>query len=221
VLLEVSDTGTGIPPDVRDRIFEPFYTTKEIGKGTGIGLATVHTIVRSHGGFITVESEVGRGSTFKVYLPADPALRASETISPFVEELPRGRGELVLVVDDEFSIRDIMKQTLEAFGYRVIIASDGAEAVALFAMETGKISLVITDMMMPVMDGAAAIRALSAIDPTLRIIAASGIESGQNVDKATLAGVTDFLVKPFNAEKLLRLAREVLDRPVKSIGQPR
>jgi PAS domain S-box-containing protein len=219
VLLEVSDTGTGIPPEVRDRIFEPFYTTKEIGKGTGLGLATVHTIVRSHGGFITVESEVGRGSTFRVYLPADPGLRAGEALPAAVVELPRGHDELVLVVDDEFSIREIMKQTLEAFGYRVIIASDGAEAVALFAMETEKISLVITDMMMPVMDGAAAIRALIALAPDLRLIAASGIESGQNVDKAASAGVTDFLVKPFNAEKLLRLVREVLDRPDKIIGQ--
>ncbi len=213
VLIEVADTGTGIPPEVRDRIFEPFFTTKEIGKGTGIGLATVHTIIRSHGGFLQVESEVGRGTTFKIYLPSDPALPPVLSVSPFHPDLPRGHDELVLVVDDEFSIREITGQTLETFGYRVITANDGAEAVALYARQMQQIALVLTDMMMPVMDGTATIQVLRRLNPGVRIIAASGIDSGATLAHSVQAGVHDFLPKPYTAETLLKLIREVLDRP--------
>ena len=217
VLLQVTDTGTGIPPEVRDRIFEPFFTTKELGKGTGLGLATVQTIVKSHGGFVNVYSEVGNGTTFKVYLPADPTLQNAATSQPLVAELPLGRDELVLVVDDEFSIRDITQQTLEAFGYRVITASDGAEAVALYAKQAQQIAVVLTDMMMPIMDGAATIQVLLRINPAIKIIAASGIESGMNVARAVSAGVHDFLPKPYTAASLLSILREVLDRPAPSL----
>jgi PAS domain S-box-containing protein len=213
VLLQVTDTGIGISPEARARIFEPFFTTKELGKGTGIGLTTVHTIVKSHGGFLNVESEVGKGTTFKVYLPADPAHRPAEAVPAVVANLPRGRDELVLVIDDEFSIREITQQTLEIFGYRVVTASDGAEAVALYAKQAQQIALVLTDMMMPVMDGAATIQVLQHINPAVKIIVASGIESGENVAKAANAGVHDFLPKPYTAEILLKLFREVLDRP--------
>jgi len=212
----VTDTGTGIPPELRDRIFEPFFTTKEIGKGTGIGLATVHAIVKSHGGFVTVESEVGRGTSFHVHLPADPTLRTTSTAHPFSAEPPQGRNELVLVVDDELSIRDITQQTLEAFGYRVIVASDGAEAIALFAMEKEPISAVITDMMMPVMDGAATIHVLRRINPSIKIIAASGIDSRATITLDGAPGGIRFLTKPYSAETLLRLLREVLDEPAPS-----
>jgi len=213
VVLSVCDTGVGIPAEVRDRIFEPFFTTKEVGKGTGLGLATVYTIVKSHGGFINVYSEVGNGTTFKVYLPADPALKATVTMAPFPVELPRGHDELVLVVDDDFSIRDITQQTLEDFGYRVLTASDGAEAVALYAKHEGEIAVVITDMMMPVMDGPATIRVLVRINPAVRIIAASGFTSGENVAKARTAGVKHYLPKPYTAASLLKILREVLDQP--------
>jgi len=213
VVLSVRDTGVGIPPEARDRIFEPFFTTKEVGKGTGLGLATVHTIVKSHGGFINVYSEVGNGTTFKVYLPADPALKAIVTAVPFPVELPRGRDELVLVIDDDFSIRDITQQTLENFGYRVLTASDGAEGIALYAKQESQIAVVITDMMMPVMDGPATIRVLRRINPEVRIIAASGFTSGENVARARKAGVKHHLSKPFTAESLLRLLREVIDGP--------
>ena len=220
VLLQVTDTGLGIPPEVRERIFEPFFTTKETGKGTGLGLATVHTVVKSHGGFLNVESDVGRGTTFKIYLPADPAHLPSATLPPFPVDLPRGLGELVLVVDDEFSIRHITQKTLEAFGYRVLTANDGAEAVAHYAKQAPQIALVITDMMMPVMDGAATIQVLLRINPALRIILASGIDSGDNVAKARSAGVKDFLPKPYTAETLLKLVREVLDRPAPPQAAP-
>jgi PAS domain S-box-containing protein len=214
VLLKVSDTGTGIPPEVRDRIFEPFFTTKGIGEGTGIGLATVFAIVKSHGGFITVDSEVGEGTTFSVHLPADLSLRNQATQHPFAPiVLPRGNGELILVVDDESSIREITQQTLEAFGYRVLLATDGAGALAIYAMRAAEISAVLTDMMMPTMDGAALIKVILRINPLARIIAASGIDSKDAVTKAGIAGVKHFLAKPFTAETLLVQMHEVLTAP--------
>ncbi|MES1166749.1 MAG: PAS domain S-box protein, partial [Pseudomonadota bacterium] len=148
VLLTVTDTGVGMTAEVRARIFEPFFTTKDPGRGTGIGLATVQSVVKGHGGWVDVESEVGRGTTFKVFLPADPALQSAGS-KPALAEIPSGRGELVLVVDDEFSIRDITQQTLEAFGYKVITASNGAEAVGIYARRAREIAVVVTDMMMP------------------------------------------------------------------------
>ena len=212
VVIAVTDTGTGMPPEIRDRIFEPFFTTKEVGKGTGLGLATVHTIVKSHGGFMNVDSELGHGTTFKVFLPADPT-HTQETDRDIRIETPRGRDELVLVVDDEASIRSITQQTLEAFGYRVLTADDGAEAVAVFAQHREEIVLVLLDMAMPVMDGPTAIHALLRIQPDVRIIAVSGLASNISVAKAAVAGVKDFLPKPYTAEAVLKLIREVLDRP--------
>jgi PAS domain S-box-containing protein len=213
VLLLVTDTGLGIPPELRDRIFEPFFTTKELGQGTGMGLSTVHTVVKGHGGFLQVESEVGRGTTFKIFLPADPNLRADQAVLASVVELPLGRGELVLVVDDEFSIRDITQQTLEAFNYRVLTASDGAGAIALYSKHAAGIAVVLTDMMMPVMDGPAAIKVLLRVNPAVRIIAASGLDSGDPVTNASVPGVKRFLLKPYTAETLLKLVREVIDLP--------
>jgi CheY-like chemotaxis protein len=213
VLLRVTDTGQGIPAEVRERIFEPFFTTKAIGKGTGLGLATVLAIVKNHGGFITVDSEVGVGTTFKIHLPAKPAHWTAETVIPAPADLPHGRDELVLVVDDEFSIRHIAQQTLEAFDYRVITAADGAEAVKLYAKKAQEIALVLIDMMMPIMDGAATVQKLMRINPSVRIISASGLAGTENVLKATGAGVMDFLPKPYAADALLKRIREVLDRP--------
>ncbi len=213
VLLQVTDTGMGIPPEVRERIFEPFFTTKEFGKGTGIGLTTVHTIIKSHGGFLKVESEVGRGTSFQVYLPADPETSAAEPPVPAPSEITRGHGELVLVIDDETAIRDVTRQTLETFGYRVVLAADGAEGIALYAQRPAEIALVITDMMMPVMDGSATIQVLTRINPAIKIIAASGLAVAENVAKATGAGAQDFLAKPFTAQTLRQLVRTVLDRP--------
>jgi CheY-like chemotaxis protein len=213
VLLQVTDTGQGIPPEIRDRIFEPFFTTKETGKGTGLGLSTVHAVVKSHEGFITLESELGVGTTFKVFLPADSALRAQETTHPFPADLPRGRDELVLVVDDEASICEITRETLEAFGYRVLTAADGAEAVALYAKRAQDIAVVVTDMMMPVLDGSTTIRVLLRINPAVKIVAVSGLDATENVARAASLGVRDFLAKPYAAKALLEILREVLDRP--------
>jgi len=213
VLLQVTDTGSGIPPEIRERIFEPFFTTKEPGKGTGLGLATVHTIIKNHHALLRVESEVGHGTTFKIYLPADPTLRADAAI-PAVPDLLRGRGELVLVIDDESSIRNITQQTLEAFGYRVITAGGGAEAIALYAKRAGEIGVVITDTMMPVMNGVGLIKALIEFNPSARIIASSGFAVTAEVTETGSAKVSGFLAKPYTAQTLLRLLREVLDRPL-------
>jgi len=209
VLIKVGDTGTGIPPAVLDRIFEPFFTTKELGKGTGLGLSTTLGIVKSHCGFIRVYSEVGRGTQFFVYLPAQTITETAHE-APAPVELPRGHGELILVIDDEEAVRQITRHTLEAFGYRVLLAADGTEAAALFAVRMQEIAAVLTDMMMPVMDGPMTIMVLKRMQPQVRILAASGVGTSDMVDKATSSGVRHFLSKPYNAEVLLQALHKAL-----------
>ena len=210
VRIEVIDSGTGMTKEVIERVFEPFFTTKEVGKGTGLGLSTVLAIVRSHAGFVNVYSELGMGSTFKVYLPALASSAAEQTSGPEPVALPRGNGELILVVDDEAPILNITRQTLEVFGYRVITAVDGAHAIGLFAQRSAEISVVLTDMMMPVMDGPALIAALLRIDPNVRVIAASGLHANGSVAKATSLGIKKFLAKPYSADALLVMLKSVL-----------
>ncbi len=220
VVLEVADTGMGMPPAVVDRIFEPFFTTKEVGEGTGLGLSTVLGIVRSHGGFVNVYSEPGRGSVFKVYLPAQSAEPCLHETTEVSQVLPRGSGELILIVDDESSIRSITQQTLESFGYRAVTADDGAQAIALFALRRGEIDLVITDMMMPVMDGPALISAVRRLDQKVPIIAASGLNSNSSMAKVSAAGVGHFLAKPYNTESLLKVIRIVLSGKSPDCSEP-
>lgn len=209
VFVTVEDNGMGITPEVMTKIFDPFFTTKELGKGTGLGLSTSLGIVRSHGGFIRVYSEPGRGTTFKVYLPAKTESSAAEAEAE-AEELPRGNDELILVVDDEASVRQITQQTLEAFGYRVVVAADGAEALAIYARKGTEIAAVLTDMMMPIMDGPATIRVLRRLNPQLRVIAASGLAANGHVAEAASLGVKHFLPKPYTAETLLKALRDLL-----------
>ncbi|HEU4597787.1 MAG TPA: PAS domain S-box protein [Pyrinomonadaceae bacterium] len=211
VAVSVADTGEGMSPDVLSRVFEPFFTTKDVGKGTGLGLSTALTIVRSHGGFINVYSEPHKGTRFTIYLPAiEGPATASERKRL---DLPAGRGELVLVVDDEEAIRQITKGTLEAFNYRVLVAADGTEAVALYAQHREEVAAVLTDMMMPFMDGPATIRALVKMNPRVRVIAASGLGAGDKAAEAASAGAQIFLPKPFTAEKLLKTLAELLHGP--------
>jgi len=209
VMITVADTGTGMTQEVLSRIFEPFFTTKDVGKGTGLGLSTALTIVRSHGGFINVYSEPRKGTQFAVYLPAietTPAERAERKFA----EMPAGHGELVLVVDDEEAIRQITKGTLETFGYRVLTAGDGTEAVALYAQHRDEVAVVLTDMMMPFMDGPATIRALQKMNPHVRVVAASGLGGSEKAAEASALGVRLFLPKPYTAEKLLNALADVL-----------
>jgi PAS domain S-box-containing protein len=202
VLLTIADSGSGIPPENREKIFEPFFTTKETGKGTGLGLATVKDIVTGHGGFIHLYSEVGVGTQFKIYLPAvsQGEEKAAENV---LEMLPSGHGELVLVVDDEAAVREIIKVTLESYGYRVLTANDGTEAVARFVEHQKDVQLVFTDMQMPHMDGMATIRALRNIRPELCVIAASGLSTLQDALKLAGLDVQGFVAKPFTAASLL------------------
>ncbi len=201
VTLNVSDSGDGIPRQVMEKIFDPFFTTKEPGKGTGLGLSTVMGIVKSHGGFITVDSEVGVGTAFRIYLPAsekDSPDALQETLAT-----PEGNGELILVVDDEPSIRNAAIKTLEAHGYRAYTAEDGTDALALYFQRRDEIQVVLTDIEMDLMDGVALVRALKKVDPLVKIITSSG-ESHDN-KKLLLRdmGVTWFLDKPYSAKQLL------------------
>ena len=209
VVINVSDTGPGMSAEVQSRIFEPFFTTKEMSKGTGLGLSTALTIVKSHGGFINVYSELHKGSQFTVYLPA---LDTPGSVGPTAArtDIPLGNGELILVVDDEESIREITRGTLETFGYKVLTANDGTEALAIFADKKNEIAVVLTDMVMPFMDGPATIRALQRMNPKVRIIAASGLGTAQRAGEGVLEGVAVFLTKPYTAEKLLKTLAQVL-----------
>lgn len=207
IVTTISDTGTGIKPESLERIFEPFFTTKEFGKGTGLGLSTVIGIIKSHGGFVNVTSQVGKGTQFYVFLPA-----VSVTPSLPVDELglQKGHGELILVVDDEAPIREITKITLENYDYQVNTASDGIEALALYAQQKNDVKVVLMDMMMPSMDGATTIRTMQKINPQVKIIAVSGLASNDKVVEAAGFGPKAFLSKPYTAQELLKTINEVL-----------
>lgn len=207
VSFDVEDTGTGMSRDVMEKIFDPFFTTKDTGKGTGLGLSTSLAIVKGHGGFIRVYSEAGKGSRFRLYLPAG-TMPVAPVAGAGTRSLPRGDGQTVLVVDDEASIRTVARRTLEAFGYKALLAADGAEAVRLFTAHQQDISVVLTDMMMPVMDGRATIQVLRQLNPEVRLIGASGLTT--NDQKAQSAGVSHFLAKPFTTESLLSVLRTAL-----------
>jgi PAS domain S-box-containing protein len=212
VQITVADTGAGIPPEIIDRIFDPFFTTKEPASGTGLGLSTVMGIVKSHGGFISVSSRVGTGSEFKVYVPAAESLSmvAALNVEP---ETQRGHGELILVVDDEAAIREITSSTLEAAGYRVLTVSDGTEAVAVYAQRAGDIKAVITDIVMPQMDGLATIRALRKLNPLVRIIVSTGVGDKDRPEVVLDPTVDATLSKPYTADTLLTTLTEVLEVP--------
>lgn len=208
VRIAVTDTGSGIPADVLDKVFEPFFTTKPTGKGTGLGLSTVYSIIKSHGGFVTVYSELGEGTCFSIYLPAseneEPVRTNGEVRDSF-----QGNGELILVIDDEEYILEAAHDILESSGYRVVTAENGRQGVDVFREREDEIRAVITDLMMPEMDGVAAIRALREIAPHLPIVAASGMTSGK-VRESQEAGANLFISKPFTAEKLLSSLHNVL-----------
>jgi CheY-like chemotaxis protein len=201
----------GIAPALVEKIFDPFFTTKGIGKGTGLGLSTTLAIVKSHGGFINVYSERGRGATFKVYLPAISSTAGLAMARPPAEP-PMGHGETILVVDDEASIREIAKETLEASGYRAMTAADGSEAVVLYAQNGASIAAVVTDMKMPVMDGLATTRALQRIDPKVKIVVTSGLGEGVDFPAREGGAAYEFLSKPYTAERLLTAVHRVLSK---------
>lgn len=206
VVAIVEDSGSGMEKEVVARIFDPFYTTKDTGKGTGLGLATALSIVRSHGGFIDVFSEPGKGSRFAVYIPAEGDGR-DESRSEKGAHYPAGNGETILVVDDEEKILNVTSATLERFGYRVITARNGLAAVEAFSSDPDGIAAIVTDIAMPQMNGELAIRKFREIDPRVKIIAASGLASELDLEGPPVAA---FLPKPFSAEVLLSTLAEVL-----------
>jgi PAS domain S-box-containing protein len=214
VALRVVDTGMGMSSSVMDKIFDPFFTTKEVGKGTGLGLATVIGIVKTHGGFLTVQSEIGVGTTFSVFLPANLDANAAAMHEEVETPLSGGKGELILVVDDEAPIREALVRTLTANGYRAYTAEDGTDALALYFQRRDEISVVLTDISMGQMDGVTLVRSLRKVDPKVRVIVSSGHFQKENMVILEGLGVKTFLDKPYTAEKLLRAMREVLDRPV-------
>jgi hypothetical protein len=209
VVVSVADTGMGIPPEALDRIFEPFFTTKEVGKGTGLGLSTVLGIVKSHSGFVEVLSSVNSGTQFKVYIPA---VQAVETLPAEEDELVSGEGELILVVDDEASIREVNQVSLESHNYRVLTACDGIEAIAHYVQHKNEIDLVLIDMMMPSMDGMTAIRTLNKIDPQVKIVAVSGLLSNTQIPEPVNSNIQAFLPKPYTAKELVRTIHQVLQQ---------
>jgi len=209
VVLEVADTGSGMSPDTVEQIFKPFFTTKEIGKGTGLGLEVVKSIIDLHKGFVTVASELDAGSVFRVYLPATLDEGESEAVV-HRPVLPMGHGELILVVDDEAAIREITKEVLESSGFRVLAAPGGPEAVALLAANKGDVKVVVTDMMMPIMDGRTTIVALRNIDPAIRVIVSSGAISEREEEEIRALDIVDFLTKPFTAQMLLDVLAQAI-----------
>jgi CheY-like chemotaxis protein len=211
VQISVTDSGSGMTQEVLDKIFEPFFTTKEVGKGTGLGLSTVMAIAKSHKGFMNVESEPGNGTTFRVFLPALKMSPRMAKLPLGKAGLPHGNGETILVVDDEASIRSVTKNTLNVFGYQVLTAANGDEAITLYAKHKKQIAVVLTDMAMPVMNGAAVIQALTKINPKVKIIVASGRNAKSSLTQTAQAKVKGFLRKPCTAEALLKTLRAILD----------
>lgn len=205
IVITISDTGTGISPEILERIFEPFFTTKEVSKGTGLGLSTVSGIVRNHGGFIEVATQVGKGTKFQVFLPKGEGT-ASEVTTEI--ELPLGKGDLILVVDDEAVVQQTTQATLADYNYRNLVANDGIEAIALYAQYQSEISAVLLDMLMPNMDGFTTIRTLQTLNSNAKIIAMSGLPDHK--EKSMAIGAKKFLSKPYTATDLLTALSEVI-----------
>lgn len=201
VLFRITDTGTGMPRATIEKIFDPFFTTKELGKGTGLGLSTALGIVKSHGGFLSVYSEPSRGTTFRIYLPAADA--GAVTRSTAAAKMMKGHNELILLVDDEEMVRRVTKMTLEKNHYRVIEAKDGPEALALFAQQMDTTQLILTDMMLPHMDGVTLVRTIKKMKPNVPIIVSTGQGEQTSASELQSLGVKNMLPKPYDTERLL------------------
>lgn len=208
VRITITDSGIGMDEAIRQRIFEPFFTTCEMGRGTGLGLASAYGIIRNHGGFITVDSEVGRGSSFSILLPS--SRRQLPLPKERLETPVRGAGT-VLLVDDEQMVLEVGRKMLERLGYSVIVASDGSEAIELYASEKNRIDLVILDMIMPGLSGKEVCAAMKAENPEIRVLLSSGYSMNEQVNEIMNIGCRGFLQKPFNLASLSEKVREVME----------
>ena len=211
MLLEVTDTGCGMDDEVKSRIFEPFYTTKGPGKGTGLGLATVYGVVKQSGGTTVVESAPGEGTTFRVYLPmeeGDVDEVRPKTVVP--AQPPARRTETVLIVEDEEIVRELVCEVLSEHGYDVLCAPNGAEAMRMNAEHRGRIALLITDVVMPQMGGLELSRRLTALRPDLKVLYVSGYSEDDMNEQGVLSPDVEFLEKPFTPQAITRKVREIL-----------
>jgi len=210
VVLTVADTGSGIPPHVLERIFDPFFTTKAYGKGTGLGLATVLGIVKGHGGFIRVDTEVNGGTRMKVHFPAPPVATSPSASRGLRPAIPSEGQQTILLVDDEAYVRDTVSRHLQAFGYAVLAAGSGREALELYRANATRVRLVLTDMMMPEMDGKATIGALRELAPALPVVVMSGLPVDLPVGSPGRHSIHAVLLKPFKTEELLQALESAL-----------
>jgi CheY-like chemotaxis protein len=208
VCLSVSDTGGGMSPEVQARLFEPFFTTKGPGKGTGLGLAVAYGILKGHNGFINVYSEVGQGSTFRIYLPVIELAVEEGQVEEL--ELPTGT-ETILLVDDEEAIRKLGERILKQCGYTVLKAENGVQALEVYQAHRGEIALVVLDMLMPEMGGRECLHRLQELDPAARVLISTGYTVNGSVRELMSEGALGVVEKPFNIEDLAAMVRAALD----------
>jgi two-component system cell cycle sensor histidine kinase/response regulator CckA len=209
VLLRVSDTGSGIDKETLEHIFEPFFTTKGLGQGTGLGLAMVFGVVKQHQGFVNCYSEIGHGTTFKIYLPAVISLTRSDL--PIITSMPQGGTETILLVDDEELIRDLGQRILSKAGYTILTASNGEEALDLYRSNKGNISMVMLDLIMPGMGGKRCLEELLVMDPNVKVLVASGYSADGPTKEALSNGAKGFVAKPFDMREVLEMVRKTID----------
>jgi len=210
VRLSISDTGEGMDAETIEQIFEPFFTTKEMGKGTGLGLATVYGIVKQHSGFINVESEVGKGTTFQIYLPAGNGM--AEPREAQSDENPRKGSETILLAEDHDGLRQSAQEMMEALGYRILLAANGMEAVRLFRENSDKVDLVILDVVMPGLSGPDAYSKMTSIRPDLRVVFTTGYTSEVMHLTSLIDRGAGFLQKPYGQRSIGLKIRDILDR---------
>jgi two-component system cell cycle sensor histidine kinase/response regulator CckA len=210
-LLTVTDTGVGMDKDTLDHIFEPFYTTKDIGSGTGLGLSSVYGIVKSHDGFMSCTSELQAGTTFQIFLPAlPPEMRLNDSAEPYADTTPGG-DETILLVDDEEFIRRLGQEALETSGYRVLKAQNGEEAVSIYATKSKAIDLIVLDISMPGMGGNKCLQKILSVNPKAKVVISSGYSLQGDLKESIELGAVAYLGKPFRMAELLKKIRQVLD----------
>jgi CheY-like chemotaxis protein len=209
VMIDVSDTGVGMDEKTKERIFEPFFTTKELGKGTGLGLASVYGIIKNHGGFINVQSEKGKGTTFTIYLPTTKKdMKEAEDDSNQILE----GSETILLVDDEKIILNVGMELLKSIGYQVLVAGSGKEAIEVFKKNHDNIEMIILDTIMPEMGGDETYEKLKEINPGIKVLLSSGYGIDDQAVQILANDCDGFIQKPFNLEDLSQSTRAILDK---------